>query len=165
MMLYHGSHKKLSRLTPLVSTHGEAYVYASPFYAFSLCFSGNKWDDSIINQCRYNGTIILTEIKQNAFKETFDTDGYMHYINTDKLKNGSFEPLLKYTENASQAEYVCKTEVIPTSIEYIENVYKKLKGTEGIILYPYPSLPSFIPSRESYLRRLNQRRGKYNEVS
>lgn len=148
-ILYHGSPKKLDVLKPFVSTHGKAYVYASPDYNFALCYAGKPWDDFKINQSVYNGHVVLTEIEKGAFREYFDCPGYMYSFPADEFKT---------FPGAGKSELVSTSEVHATDVRYIPNVLSEIKNSD-IKLYTYPNLPTFIRDRGEYIQSRKARFG------
>lgn len=153
--LWHGTNKKLQMLKPFESGHKEKYVYGAPDYNFALCYSGNQWDDLIINQCYYNGKLTLTEIEKGAFKKTFNTKGYVL-----KLDSKDFSPLIEDGKK-SRKEWVSTHEIKPVEIIEIPNVYQAIKDNKEITLYHYPDLPHWIKDRSEYINNKKELRKTY----
>lgn len=136
--LYHGSNKKLMILNPTVSTHGESYVYATADPNFAVCYSGKQWNDFEINQCYWNGKLVLTEMQPGMFREKFETRGYLY-----ELSQEDFVQLNRH-------EFVCKHPVTPISVEDF-SVREEISGRE-IKMYGFPNLPPYIGDRAEYFK-------------
>ena len=149
--VYHGSSNKISnKINPNMSFHKKLVVYASPMYEFALCYAGNPWNDFTINQSMYNGTLCLTEIKQGAFKETFDREGYIYYLDPTPFESIT-EDRYKYNGIDIEVASDKPTKILKT--ERIPNILNALENSENIVLYRYPKLPKFITSRREYLSK------------
>ena len=130
-VLYHGSKNDMSIITPKnLSQNEDNYVFATPDYSFALCFAANRWDDSIINQSKYNGQLYLTELKPGAMEETFDTDGYMYEVPANKFT--------KYHNKSS--EFISTKSIKPLSKTYIPNILDEL-NKNGVTISYYPDKP------------------------
>lgn len=130
-VLYHGSKNDMNIITPKnLSQNEDNYVFATPDYSFALCFAANRWDDSIINQSKYNGQLYLTELKPGAMEETFDTDGYMYEVPANKFT--------KYHNKNS--EFISTKSVKPLSKTYIPNILDEL-NKNGVTISYYPNKP------------------------
>ncbi len=127
MELFHGSHKKLKILKP---SKGD-YLYASPSFNYAICFAGKKWknNDEISLQIN-NNRIYLIELKENAFKDIYNTKGYIYVIN---------HPYFKYFKDN---EYTVNEYIKPCKRIKINNVYEFLKKSE-IVLCHYSSISLF----------------------
>lgn len=139
--LFHGSPKKLDVINPHVSSHGMAYVYASPDYKYALCYAGQNWNDFEINQAYVDGQLCLTEIQKGKFIEKFQRPGYVYHLNKDDFK---------MIPNHPKKEFISEEEVVPLTVDEIPNVYRRL-STEGIQFYTYPDLPPYIKDRKQYI--------------
>ena len=130
-VLYHGSKNDMSIITPKnLSQNEDNYVFATPDYSFALCFAANRWDDSIINQSKYNGQLYLTELKPGAMEETFDTDGYMYEV-----------PANKFTKYHNKSfEFISTKSIKPLSKTYIPNILDEL-NKNGVTISYYPDKP------------------------
>ena len=125
-------------LTPTVSTHGESYVYATADPNFAVCYSGKQWNDFEINQCYWNGKLVLTEMQPGMFREKFETRGYLY-----ELSQEDFVQLNRH-------EFVCKHPVTPISVEDF-SVREEISGRE-IKMYGFPNLPPYIGDRAEYFK-------------
>ena len=139
--LFHGSPKKLDVINPHVSSHGMAYVYASPDYKYALCYAGQNWNDFEINQAYVDGQLCLTEIQKGKFIEKFQRPGYVYHLNKDDFK---------MIPNHPKKEFISEEEVVPLTVDEIPNVYRRLSA-EGIQFYTYPDLPPYIKDRKQYI--------------
>ena len=139
--LFHGSPKKLDVINPHVSSHGMAYVYASPDYKYALCYAGQNWNDFEINQAYVDGQLCLTEIQKGKFIEKFQRPGYVYHLNKDDFK---------MIPNHPKKEFISEEEVVPLTVDEIPNVYRRL-SSEGIQFYTYPDLPPYIKDRKQYI--------------
>ena len=139
--LFHGSPKKLDVISPHVSSHGKAYVYASPDYKYALCYAGQNWNDFEINQAYVDGQLCLTEIQKGKFIEKFQRPGYVYHLNKDDFK---------MIPNHPKKEFISEEEVVPLTVDEIPNVYRRLSA-EGIQFYTYPDLPPYIKDRKKYI--------------
>lgn len=85
--LYHGSHTKLQigdYLVPKISFDYTPYVYATDNMAYALIRSGKfNFKDIAIKEDYIGGKHILVELKRDAFKDIFDTKGYIYILNAD----------------------------------------------------------------------------------
>ena len=147
-ILYHGTHTKVhGKFKPSISIHGKPWIYATPFKEFALCYSGNKWNDLMINQSYYNNQLCLTEIINGSFDKIFNTDGYIYSFNkTD------FYPINNSSINRKIIrEYYSDRPIEAINEEYIKNIYKELEKS-NIKLFKYPELPSFIKNRKEYMK-------------
>lgn len=136
--LYHGSNKKLLVLNPNISTHGQPYVYATSDPNFAVCYAGKPWSDFEINQCYYNGQLVLTEMQPGAFKDKFRVRGYLYELSPE-----DFKPL-------NRREFVCAHPVTPIRVDDF-GVWEEISG-RGIKQYGYPNLPPFIKNRAEYFK-------------
>lgn len=139
--LFHGSPKKLDVINPHVSSHGKAYVYASPDYKYALCYAGQNWNDFEINQAYVDGQLCLTEIQKGKFIEKFQRPGYVYHLNKDDFK---------MIPNHPKKEFISEEEIVPLTVDEIPNVYRRLSA-EGIRFYTYPDLPPYIKDRKQYI--------------
>lgn len=143
-VLYHGSQKKIKILHPKDSGYRGRHVFATNRYSFALAYSGKQWTDYDINQSRVNGKMILTEIYPGKLEEIFNCSGYV-YI----LSGSTFYRI-------SGSEYASDSDVTVTDSKYIPNVLSELKRMPDVELLFFPSLPTFIKSRKSYLQNLDR---------
>ena len=134
MILYHGSKKDLDILKPFVSDNRRSAVYASTDFNFALCYSGYQWNDSLIRQSYYNKQLTLIELRQDIFKELFNTSGYVYTIDSDKFIK---------VPNGVYTEYYSFDEVYIKDKLYIENVLDKIRDS-NIDLYYYPDKPNWF---------------------
>lgn len=141
-ILYHGSNSKLSVIKSQISTHGKSWVYAASDYYFALCYAGKQWDDLKINQCYYNGELILTEIEKGSFIKYFDCSGYIY-----SFSGYNFKKLNKHEFVSTKPVYIKDC-----TIEFIPNVLSAIMDSK-IKLYYYPNLPPFINDRNDYINK------------
>ena len=145
--LYHGSNKKLSLLDPAKANAiddigRDKIVYATPDRNFALCYSGKQWDDFDIDQTYYNGKLCLTEIREGALKDIFDTSGYLYTVDPQSFIQRPSHPI----------EWTSTQKVKILTTEKISNVLRELKARD-VLLYTYPNLPPFIEDRVAYLQK------------
>ena len=142
--LYHGSPNKYQTLKAQASPAypDQPVVFATPMYEFALAFAGNPWSDLQINQCMHDGKHVLTEILPNQFDQCFNRPGYVHV-----LKPNGFAPF------RGISEWTCPTDVKPVRIKQVTSILDELQRS-GTILYRYPNLPPWIPSRKKYMAEI-----------
>lgn len=132
--LYHGSHADLKILKPKnLSRNEKDYVFASNIYEFSLCFAGNKWNDTMLNLSIYNDELVITELQKDSLRKIYNTYGYVYEVPVN-----SFKPY-----KGSKKEYVSADEVIPIKKTKIDNILKMLKHAD-VKIYEYPDKPDFL---------------------
>lgn len=125
--LYHGSHTNIEDeyLQPHISFDYKPLVYATDnqWYALARCGKFDIEDFAIkeeyIDSCH---KYILVELRKNAFKDVFDTDGYIYFVNEEDFEyNGH--------------EYVTSSPVKIRRKLYVDNVWEKMQGYMGKIAY------------------------------
>lgn len=161
-ILYHGSHINIQDdyLTPQISFDYKPLVYATdnPWYTLVRCGKFNPEEisikeDYIDSSHKYT----LVELRENAFKDIFDTDGYIYYVNAEDFKYNGYE-------------YVS---VKPVKIQiklYVDNVWEKMQGYMGKIAYElieFKDSDRYFEQRgidkNAYLKRRNARIEKLRE--
>lgn len=146
-LVYHGSpNEGLKIITPHVSTHGAAYVYATKDKALALLFL-QRWNDFIFNVAYGDDKVLeITERYKGALEEVFaDKKGYIYTLDgSGFLKD----------QTGFEGEVVSKCESNVLNEEKIENILEKLliMENQGIIrIYRYPMRHPDIPSDDSDL--------------
>lgn len=148
-MLYHGSNHKIEyEIEPRVSFDLKPLVYATDDYRYALLRSGKFDPEKFLIKEDYNGSeypICLIEIAPNAFKEVFNTAGYIYLVNKDQ-----FEPL-------RQNEFVSIEPVKIKSRILIENVLEEILNSPDFKLIYYKESLSYWKSirgnKDGYLKR------------
>jgi hypothetical protein len=133
--LYHGSNKdiKSDYLKPKNNSHeDDDYVFATPDKYFALCYSGKIWNSKGMNLSKYNGKIVLTELRKDYISKTYNTDGYLYTVKD----NGSFQ-------KRGNLELLSKEPVEILSKEHIGNILKELESSSEVELYYYPNKPKW----------------------
>lgn len=141
--VFHGSPQgDLQVITPRVSTHKEAWVYATPFLEMACTYLAS-WDDLDFAQVHHYGDFHLVERFPNAFQEIFPKGkGSIYCLPVD-----SFESF-NYMEAISRTPVVPIKEIkIENSWEYIQSVAR----TKKLFLHVYPNRPTMIPQDDSDL--------------
>lgn len=141
-VLYHGSRTpKLKTIGPHVSTHGEAYVYASRDPLVALLFLGN-WDDFLINVAYGDdGLLEITERCAGALEVAFDgCGGSIYELNDESFHTG---------RTRFDGELVCETAQPTLGETSFQNIYSELlkaneRGALRIRRYPdrHPDIPA-----------------------
>jgi hypothetical protein len=85
-----------------------------------------------MNLSKYNGKIVLTELKKDYINKTYNTDGYLYTVKD----NGSFQ-------KRGNLELLSKETVEILSKEHIDNILKELESSSGVELYYYPDKPKW----------------------
>lgn len=123
--LFHGSQVNLcpgQYLKPRVSFDYEPLVYATDDYIYALVRSG-KFDieDCAIKEdySRKNCIFTLVELRKNAFRDIFDTDGVIYWV--DKSD---------FTKN-NDVDYVSPNRVKIIDKTYIPNVWEEMQKHSG----------------------------------
>jgi superfamily II DNA or RNA helicase len=130
--VFHGSSLKLQTLQPR-HEHGLAgigsVVFASPSRDFALAYAGNRWTNEDIRQGVVDGkrgdVMRLEEMRPGAFKDAFDTPGYLY-----RISDRGFTAVSK----DGTPEVVSSKAVKPTQATHLRNVLKELKRSEDIEL-------------------------------
>jgi len=132
----------LQVLRPRVSTHGESWVYATPFLEIACTYLA-KWDDLDFAQSMNGDDFYLVERYPNAFMQIFpQAKGSLYHLPID-----SFESF-NYMEAVSREPvYPLKETIIENSWEFINEVASQ----RNLHLHYYPHRPSFIPEDDSDL--------------
>lgn len=112
-VLYHGSNLNLNLIKPI-----DKYVYATDLYEYALCFAGNRLDNIDIS---FKPQLTLTETKENAFKQTFDTDGYIYALDYNLFHE--YSPHI----------FVSLQEIKPIESLHIYNIYNCILQTNIIL--------------------------------
>lgn len=80
IVLYHGSTiGNLRTITPHISTHNQAYVYATPYIGIAVAYLA-KFDDFDISTGTYNGKPYIVERYKNALKTIYKKPGYIYTV-------------------------------------------------------------------------------------
>ncbi|WP_102401788.1 hypothetical protein [Haloimpatiens massiliensis] len=146
-LVYHGSPSGgLRVIRPHVSTHGEAYVYATKNKALALLFL-QRWNDFIFNVAYgYDSILEITERYEGALEEILDNKkGYIYTL------DGS---VFLEEQTRFEGEVVSKGEAQVINGEKIQNILEKLMAMEkqvNIRIYRYPRRHPDIPSDDSDL--------------
>ena len=146
-IIYHGSGSSISgKLEPKNSGTAGKHLFATPSYAFAVCFAGKQWNDLEINQCTTNGKIHMTEIAKGAFKRFFGNGGYIYELSSKGFhKSHGYEVI-----SDSPAKILGRTK--------IDNPLKEMLGS-GVVLHHYPELPPHIKDREKYIEETKKKYG------
>lgn len=136
--LYHGSPLDLQEITPQ-DLHGDPRVpkaiFASPSRTFALAYAGKKWGDREIEQGTRTSkgtgkeTMRLREMRPNAFKDIFDTAGYLYRVPEDTF--GALKG------RRTSMEVVSPTPVVPLRQQSIANVLRSLRRNKNVELLAY----------------------------
>lgn len=133
-ILYHGSHVDIKGKFIVPKNNSQEdnnYVFASKDRNFALHYAGKPWHDGIIYEGYYNSQLYLIEGHKGAFKEIFDTDGYIYTVpNSDNFIN----------DHGGVYKSTSKVPIIRK--DHISNVLEAIKKT-NCKLYYYPEKPSW----------------------
>lgn len=133
-ILYHGSHVDIKGKFIVPKNNSQEdnnYVFASKDRSFALHYAGKPWHDGIIYEGYYNSQLYLIEGHKGAFKEIFDTDGYIYTVsNSDDFIN----------DHGGVYKSTSKVPIIRK--DHISNVLEAIKKT-SCKLYYYPEKPSW----------------------
>ena len=133
-ILYHGSHVDIKGKFIVPKNNSQEdnnYVFASKDRNFALHYAGKPWHDGIIYEGYYNSQLYLIEGHKGAFKEIFDTDGYIYTVpNSDDFIN----------DHGGVYKSTSKVPIIKK--DYISNVLEAIEKT-NCKLYYYPEKPSW----------------------
>ena len=123
IMLYHVSQKSgLKILTPHISTHKKAYVYALENMVTAILFGVKKDDFDFLIYSDENNTPILYECYPDALKKIYQGEVCSLY----EVNGGSF--LRSMTEWSDELVSESEVEVIKETV--IEDIYKRLLEEE-----------------------------------
>jgi len=141
--VFHGSPERgLSLLAPRVSTHGESWIYATPFIEVA-CSYLSKWDDLDFAQIHWYGEFHLVERYPGAFEQIFPKgQGSIYCLPPEKFSSFNY------------MEAVCKEAVVPLKEIVIENSWdyiREIARSKKLFLHYYPNRPAFVPSDDSDL--------------
>ena len=143
-ILYHGSHENITNgyiLPQNNSYEDDYYVFGTSDRNFALCYAGKPWHDGIINQGYLNDELFLSEVKENAFEDIFNTDGYIYEIVWDD----------NFYNRGMKTEYLSKEKAKIISKTYIKNVFDEIK--KRIKLYYYnDKAPKYIEDKRKSFR-------------
>lgn len=145
-VLYHGSkHQGIKRFEPHKSTHG-TYVYATPFKALAIHFSGRCGDDMVyyLGRDDQSKPWQLVEYVPGAFEKMYSNSSSVYTFSDEKFKD----------IHTGFAEVVSEEGVDVLKEEYIPSVYDemmKLSEQGEIIIYRYPNKPEGFKKDDSEL--------------
>ena len=124
-MLYHVSEKNgLKLLSPHISSHKKAYVYAIENLATGLLFGSPKDDFDLLIETEENGRPVVYECYPDAFRTIYRGKRCSVYVVDEAgFRRGmtSWEP-----------ELVCETEVAVQNEIVITDLYEKLMEEESL---------------------------------
>ncbi len=177
-ILYHGSNKFITNtIKPFTSFHNTPYVYATSDYLYALVRAGNFNPEILSFKEDYNGTsYTLVELTETAFKDTFDTEGYIYLLdnkNFSKVQN----MLPKQEDNSTLLpnEYISTQKCEIQKVIYIPNVGEEIlkhisenPDYYNIIYYNTSEEKDYWKSvrggKEGYLKRRMERARKLNKM-
>lgn len=153
IVLYHGSTiGNLRTITPHISTHNQAYVYATPYIGIAVAYLA-RFDDFDISTGTYNGKPYIVERYKNALKTIYKKPGYIYTV-----EGTNFVSNIGYNKANSKIdlrgfEVVSDKPVKVISMEKITNPYEYIRSLNKseLDLYMYPNRPSFIPKDDNDL--------------
>ena len=159
-MLYHGSNSLIAgQLEPRISFDYEPLVYATDDYMYALLRAGKFNPNKFLIKEDYNGMdhpIQLIEIVPGAFKETFETPGYIYLVD-----GGTFKP-------HGKNEYVSTTPVRIKQITPITDIWTYISNNPRFKLICYedsePYWNTVRGGKEEYLKKRQERVDKLKEV-
>ena len=126
-MLYHGSNVYIEdTLIPHKSFHYEPYVYATSDYFYALVRAGRFNANNLTLKEDYDGLKhTLIELKENAFKEVFDSGGYIYLVDDSNF----------YTaEKCMPNEYISTKECKIVQKIYIPNLFEEINKCSSIYI-------------------------------
>lgn len=100
---------------------------------FALCYSGNPWNDSILNQGYYNNKLYIRELKENVFNDLFNRGGFLYEINSDSIEFSQVDSNL----GKNNREFWSFNSVKYFKVTYYNNILKELKNSYDIDLISY----------------------------
>lgn len=117
--LYHGSNTLITDgyLTPHISFDYKPLVYATDDYTYALvrCGKFNLQDISIKEEYKGIGTTFtLIELRENAFKDIFNTVGYIYDV-----------PKICFVKKDN--EYISEDEILILHTTIIQNVWEEMQ--------------------------------------
>lgn len=123
--LFHGSNTYIKgSLKPHKSFHYDKYVYATSDYSYALVRAGKFDIDNFAIKEDYNGVIYtLVELKENAFEEVFNTEGYIYLVDSKYFFK---------TDKCMPYEYISKYKCKIIQTFKISNVLEEIKKYENI---------------------------------
>lgn len=162
-MLFHGSNVEIKDgfLKPNISFDYKPLVYATDNYWYALVRCGKFDIKDISIREEYidpNHPYTLVELRENAFRDIFDTSGYIYMIDN-----------FCFTER--NGEYISENSVPIHGTKHIENVWASMQ--EGIYngaynLVNYQDCNKYFKSigcdKEAYLKRREDRIRKIKEL-
>lgn len=138
-MLYHVSPTpNLAVLSPRVSTHGKAYVYAVDQLTTGLLFGAKHDDFDFRLSTNDDGTPELYECYPDAFRSVYEGKRCSVY----ELKDDGFQRGMTSWE----PELVCESEVAVVKETVIDDLYARLmqEAADGrLILRPFANTPEY----------------------
>lgn len=146
--MFHGSnHDIQDQLEPHISFDSQPYVYGTHDFAYALIRAGKFDPERPLIKEDYDGTfqlITLVELQPNAFRETFDTVGYIYLVS-----NEYFTPLGN--------DYVSSSPVPIVNQTLIPNVWDFILRSPHINLIYYNGSDSYWQQleggKEAYMKR------------
>jgi len=136
---YHGSSDlNLKELTPRISTHGIAWVYATTNPVLAAFFSARLNDFSVITEIDQNQVVNVWELYEGAFNEKCKGKKTALY----ELEDSGF--LSNQTSFKAEVVSPNKTRIISTLIIDDIGKYLKQKSEEGLIkIHFYENTPKY----------------------
>lgn len=160
-LLMHGSntHIKNKYLLPHVSFDYKPFVYTTDDFSYALVRCGKFNPKDIAIKEDYTGKenpYILVELRENAFKDIFDTDGWIYYVNKFAVA--------KRPNN----EYVSTLPMFIVGKQHINNVWEAMmKYKDRYNLVSYEDSDEYFKrsgiDREAYMARRKIRIEKLKE--
>lgn len=137
-MLYHVSPMPgITVLTPRVSSHGKAYVYAVDSLVTGLLFGAKKDDFDLLLDTNDEGTPEVYECYPDAFRTVYQGKGCSVY----ELKDDGF----LHGITSWSPELVCESDVTVEREVVIDDLYSRLLQEEedgNLILHRYTDTPA-----------------------
>lgn len=145
--VYHGSNiGNITKFKKEKSTHGIECVYASTSEVIALIYASRAHGDlNFVVALSENGIPYIVERREGLFLRYYNRDGYIYELDGSTFEHMSF---------LWDGEVISKKDVTIKNIKHIDNLLEALKehAKKGeIVLYRYPSRPSFIPLDNSDL--------------
>ena len=159
--MYHGSNFLITeKLSPKISFDYKPLVYATDDYFYALVRAGSFYSDKFLLKEDYNGKdtfFRLIELVPDAFKECFNTSGYIYEVNTSS-----------FIQNAT-LEYVSEKPVEIISCTKIDNVWSEIlkhKDHYELIFHAdsEPYWKTVRGGKEGYLERRRKRLEKLKNI-
>lgn len=140
--VYHCSpNGDIEEFDPRVSTHGKAYVYATPSKHVALIFAIEEHTDykTCESYDAENDKLYVFESVKDSLKRFYKgKSGYLYKLPAEEFQ---------YVEGMWRAEVVSEQKVKPLEVEYIPDIYEKLMQEEkngNVTITRYENMPEDV---------------------